>query len=77
MYKRQIIGISTGAGLGAVVALYFGFASFSAFAVPALAIASSMVAALVLVWLAGKDASVLSLVLAGPVAYWTLVWFRW
>jgi iron complex transport system permease protein len=60
-----IIGISTGAGLGAVVALYFGFASFSAFAVPALAIASSLIAALVLVWLAGKDASVLSLVLAG------------
>lgn len=60
-----VIGISASAGLGAVVALYYGIATGFALAVPLFAILFSLVATAGLAWLAGKDASVLTLILAG------------
>ncbi len=61
----SVIGVSSSAGLGAVVAIYYGFAATSAVIVPIFAITFAITAMLVLVWLAGKDASVLTLILAG------------
>ncbi len=59
------IGISSSAGLGAVIAIYYGLAAASAIIIPAFAIAFAFAAMLVLVWLAGRDASILTLILAG------------
>ncbi|MEQ9142995.1 MAG: iron ABC transporter permease [Parvibaculaceae bacterium] len=61
----SVIGVSSSAGLGAVIAIYYGFAAATSLIVPALAIVFAIAAMLVLVWLAGKDASVLTLILAG------------
>ena len=61
----SVIGISASAGLGAVVAIYYGFAAMAAIAIPVFAIGFSIAAMLILVWLAGKDASILTLILAG------------
>lgn len=61
----SVIGISASAGLGAVVAIYYGFAAMAAIAIPVFAIGFSITAMLILVWLAGKDASILTLILAG------------
>jgi len=60
-----VVGISASAGLGAVVALYYGIAAGFALAVPLFAIAFALAATVVLAWLAGRDASVLTLILAG------------
>lgn len=61
----SVIGVSSSAGLGAVVAIYYGFAALASIAIPLFAIGFAIAAMLVLVWLAGKDASVLTLILAG------------
>jgi iron complex transport system permease protein len=61
----SVIGVSSSAGLGAVVAIYYGFAAMASIAIPLFAISFAIAAMLVLVWLAGKDASVLTLILAG------------
>jgi len=61
----SVIGVSASAGLGAVVAIYYGFAAMTTFAIPVFAISFAIAAMLVLVWLAGRDASVLTLILAG------------
>jgi len=61
----SVIGISSSAGLGAVIAIYYGLAAASAIIIPAFAIAFAFAAMLVLVWLAGRDASILTLILAG------------
>jgi len=61
----SVIGVSSSAGLGAVVAIYYGFAAVASIAIPLFAIGFAIAAMLVLVWLAGKDASVLTLILAG------------
>jgi iron complex transport system permease protein len=60
-----VVGISGAAGLGAVVALYYGAAAELALTVPFFAIVFSLGATAVLAWLAGRDASVLTLILAG------------
>lgn len=60
-----VIGISSSAGLGAVIAIYFGLSSVYAFSVPALAILFAIGSMFILVWLAGRDASILTLILAG------------
>jgi len=60
-----VVGISASAGLGAVVALYYGIAASFALAVPLFAILFSLAATAGLAWLAGRDASVLTLILAG------------
>ena len=61
----SVIGVSSSAGLGAVIAIYYGVAALSSFAIPLFAIVFALVAMLILAWLAGKDASVLTLILAG------------
>ncbi len=60
-----VIGISAAGGLGAVVALYFGFAAAWPPALPLAAMAMAGLACLLVLALAGGGASVLSLVLAG------------
>ncbi len=60
-----IVGISASAGLGAVVALYFGLAAAWPPALPVLGMAGAGVAAALVLALAGRAAGVLSLVLAG------------
>lgn len=63
--EPSVIGVSTSAGLGAVIAIYYGIAATSAIMIPAFAISFAFGAMLILVWLAGRDASVLTLILAG------------
>ncbi|MEQ8247115.1 MAG: iron ABC transporter permease [Alphaproteobacteria bacterium] len=60
-----ILGVSASAGLGAVIALYFGFAQASSFALPVAGMAGALVAVLLTYVLAGRDASILTLILAG------------
>ena len=60
-----VIGVSASAGLGAVVAIYMGFAAVSAMAVPVFAMAFALMATFVLMMLASRDSSVLTLILAG------------
>ena len=60
-----IVGVSACAGLGAVIALYFGFAAMAPIALPASAMAGALIASLVLYYLAARDASSLTLILAG------------
>lgn len=60
-----LIGISNAAGLGAVTVFYLGFGSAFALAVPVGGIAGAIVAVGIVFLLAGRDASVLTLVLAG------------
>jgi len=60
-----ILGISASASLGAVIAIYTGLSAAFAFALPALAIGGAISAVIVLQLLAGRTASVLTLILAG------------
>jgi len=60
-----VIGVSASAGLGAVIAIYLGISAFSAVAVPLMAMGGALVATLILMTLAARDSSVLTLVLAG------------
>lgn len=60
-----LIGVSGGAALGAVLALYFGLASAFSFAVPLCGIAGSFVAVTSVYFLAGSKGSPLTLILAG------------
>ncbi|WP_374442531.1 FecCD family ABC transporter permease [Stella sp.] len=60
-----IVGISASAGLGAVVALYFGLAALWPPALPLLGMAGAGMAALLVLLLASRAAGVLALVLAG------------
>ena len=60
-----VIGVSSSAALGAVVALYFGLAGAFALALPLAAITTALAGTAVLYVLASRDASVLTLILAG------------
>ncbi|MGB8275517.1 MAG: iron ABC transporter permease [Alphaproteobacteria bacterium] len=60
-----IIGVSASGGLGAVIALYFGFAAASPLALPGSAMAGALVSMLVLYAVASRDAGTLTLILAG------------
>jgi iron complex transport system permease protein len=60
-----VLGASPAAALGAVVALYFGFAAAMPLVLPAFAIGGAMLALAPLVWLAGSSESPLGLILAG------------
>ncbi len=60
-----VTGISSSAALGAVIAIYFGVGSFSPALVPVMAFAGAFAAALVLVLIAAREASTLTLILAG------------
>jgi iron complex transport system permease protein len=60
-----VIGVSTSAGLGAVIAIYGGFASGFALAIPLFAMAGALVATAILLALSARQASVLTIILAG------------
>lgn len=63
--EPAVIGTSGFASLGAVIALYFGFADTFPAALPLAAIVGALVGIAVLHAIAGRDASVLTLILAG------------
>ncbi len=60
-----VTGVTSSAGLGAVIALYFGLATLSAAVLPACAIAGALVSAGLLYLLSRAGAGVMALVLAG------------
>jgi len=60
-----VLGISNSAALGAVATLYTGIAATVPLALPAAAMAGALVAMLVLYGLAGREANVQTLILAG------------
>lgn len=60
-----ILGVSASAGLGAVLALYFGLAQLATWALPVCALLGALLATLILALLAARDSSPLSLILAG------------
>ena len=60
-----VIGVSASAGMGAVIAIYYGAAAAFSFAIPAFAMLGALGATLILQVLASRDASVLSLILLG------------
>ena len=60
-----VTGVTSSAGLGAVLALYFGLASSSAFLLPGLAVAGALVSAGILYLLSRGGAGAVALVLSG------------
>ncbi|HPE72743.1 MAG TPA: iron ABC transporter permease [Candidatus Competibacter sp.] len=60
-----ILGVSASAGLGAVLALYFGLAQVSAWALPLCALGGALLATASLAVLATRDPNSLGLILAG------------
>jgi iron complex transport system permease protein len=60
-----IIGVSASAGLGAVMAIYFGLSEIFPAAIQLMAIAGALVATFILVIVAARESSVLTLILAG------------
>ncbi len=60
-----LLGISASAGLGAVLALYFGLTAFSIWSLPAAAMVGALLATLLLYALTRGGASNLTLILAG------------
>lgn len=60
-----VVGISATAGLGGVIAIYFGLASSFAWSLPLASMVSAGLAVILLFALTGRDASVLTIILAG------------
>ncbi|MCU7917635.1 MAG: iron ABC transporter permease [Candidatus Thiodiazotropha sp. (ex Epidulcina cf. delphinae)] len=60
-----LIGSASGAALGAVITLYFGLAGMFTLALPIGGIAGALLATLTVYLLAGRDAGILTLILAG------------
>lgn len=60
-----VLGVSASAGLGAVIAIYFGLAAVSAFAVPACAVAAAVAATALLYGLGAGRVSPVQLILVG------------
>lgn len=63
--EPALIGTSSSAALGAVIALYFGIANLAPLALPAFAIGGAVLAILLLFGLTGRDPGVLAIILAG------------
>jgi iron complex transport system permease protein len=63
--EPSVIGVAPMAGFGAVIALYFGWTAITPFALPIAAMMGALAAALLLFAIASRDASVLTLILAG------------
>lgn len=63
--EPSVLGASNSAALGAVAAIYFGLAEWHAVVLPLLAIATGLLALIVLFALAGRSESPLTLILAG------------
>ncbi|MBN2753011.1 MAG: iron ABC transporter permease [Rhodospirillaceae bacterium] len=60
-----LIGASSSAALGAVIALYYGFSTLSPLALPVFAIVGAVLSILALFALTGRDPGVMSIILAG------------
>ncbi len=60
-----VIGVTASASLGAVVAIYFGLTAFSTYAVPVFSMFGALLATMVVLAVAARDASVLTLILTG------------
>ncbi len=60
-----VTGVTSSAGFGAVIAIYFGLTAVSAALLPAFAIAGALAAAAILYALSRAGASVMALILAG------------
>lgn len=60
-----VIGVSASGGLGAVVALYFGFAGVSPLALPGAAMAGALASTTVIYLVAAREASTVTLILVG------------
>ena len=60
-----VIGVSATASLVAVIAIYMGLTALHPLALPVTAMAGALVATIILMVLASRDASVLTLILAG------------
>ena len=60
-----VTGVTSAAGLGAVLALYFGFAAANALALPAFAVGGALAAAGILYLLSRSGAGAVALILAG------------
>lgn len=69
--EPSVLGASNAAALGAVIAIYYGFAQASAMVLPLAAVAGALAGLAALVLLAGRSESALTLILAG-VAVGTL-----
>jgi len=65
LVEPGLLGVSAGAGLGAVLIFYSGFAARFAFATPLGGMAGALVAVLLVCALAGRDSSIQNLILAG------------
>ena len=61
----DLIGVSNGAALGAVIAIYFGLATLHPWSLPLMAMSGAAVACLLMLVLAGREADPLVLILAG------------
>jgi iron complex transport system permease protein len=61
----DLLGVGTAAALGAVIVLYFGIAHLAWFVLPLGGLAGAMIATALIFFLAGRDSSVLHLVLSG------------
>ncbi len=60
-----ILGVSAASSLGAILAIYYGFASVFIYALPIAAMSFALAATFILLVLSRRDASVLTLILAG------------
>ncbi len=60
-----VIGVSASAGLGAVIAIYYGASAISSYAVPGFAMAGALISTSLLYGLVRRDTSVLTLILVG------------
>jgi iron complex transport system permease protein len=60
-----VMGVSASAGLGAVIVFYFGLSQVFSFALPLGGMAGALLAVGIIYLLAGRDSSVLTLILAG------------
>lgn len=60
-----IIGVTSTASLGAIIAIYFGLSTVFPGAIQLMAILGALVATLILAMIAARDSSVLTLILAG------------
>jgi iron complex transport system permease protein len=60
-----LVGSSSGAALGAVTALYFGLTGMASLSLPAGGISGALIATLTVYLLAGREATPLTLILAG------------
>ena len=63
--EPSVVGVSNGAALGAVVALYFGLAEWNPAMLPLLAVVGAFASLALLFALAGRSESALTLILAG------------